>query len=127
MQDGRNSEAVLSHAPQRRDHLSGSPRVEATGGIVNKQDLWEACQLDAYAQPPPFSKRDTSHAGQCGALSDSRMSDVRESEHVEQPIHQLCPFVSRDLCGETDGGSEVQSLLNGEEREECVVLRDKAK
>ena len=49
MQDGRNSEAVLSHAPQRRDHLSGSPRVEATGGIVNKQDLWEACQLDAYA------------------------------------------------------------------------------
>lgn len=98
MQDGRYSEAILSHAPQRRDHLSGSPGVEATGGIVNEQDLWEACQLDAYAQPPPLSKRDAAYAGQCGALSDSRMSDVRESEHVEQPIHQLRPFVSRDLC-----------------------------
>ena len=49
MQDGCYGEAVLSHAPQRRDHLSGSPGVEATGGIVNEQDLWEACQLDAYA------------------------------------------------------------------------------
>ena len=126
MQDGSHSEAVLSHAPQRRDHLSGSPRVEAAGGVVDEQDLWKACQLDAYAQPPPLSKRDAAHAGQCGALSDSRMPDVRESEHAKQPIDQLGPFVRRDLCGETDGGSEVQSLLDGKEREECVVLRDKA-
>ena len=54
------------------------------------------------------------------------MPDVRESEHAKQPIDQLGPFVRRDLCGETDGSSEVQSLLDGKEREECVVLRDKA-
>ena len=127
VQDGCNGEVVRSHTPQRGDHLSGRTRVEATGGVVNKQDLREACQLDADAEPPPLSEGDAPHPGKRGALSDSRMPDVRESEHVEQPIHQLCPFVSRDLCGETDGGSEVQSLLNGEEREECVVLRDKAK
>lgn len=105
---------------QHVDDLKSRSAVEAGSGFVENKHFGVVNHFHADGDPPPLTAGDSADS----VVADSGVGDVAESEFLDEGVDLGGEVGGRE--GEAEPGGEGEGLLDGEEREEGVLLGDVA-